>query len=607
MRISIQRRLWLVLAFFPFALFAQDGTLNTAFDTTGKVYTPFSSGSHDEAHAVAVQKDGRIVAAGKSEGKFAVARYWPNGLIDSTFGTNGKQVSDMYGGDGAKSILIQPDGKIILAGTGYIGDFTVVRYDTSGVMDPTFSGGYNMAGIGSPCYAWGSALQSDGKIVLCGRGSGDVVVMRFTTTGAQDATFGSGGIVQTDLGGSEEANGVAIQSSGKIVVAGSSNNYSGFLVARYKSNGVLDSTFGTNGKVITNIGTSYDNAYAVAIQADGKILVVGYGTYTYSQFALARYDTTGAIDSTFGTNGVVSTWFGYGHDIAYGVVVQLDGKIVVAGTITNSFGEYDFGVVRYNSDGSYDNTFGGSGRAQTDMGSILDYGNALAITSAGKIVVAGQSLVPTGRYSFALAEYHGSSGPLPVELASFSGRVERSTAELTWSTATETNSYGFGVERRTSREYGAGSREKEWQEVGFVQGAGTSNAAHAYSFADQNLPAGSYQYRLKQVDKNGSFKYSNTVEVEVGTAPKEFTLGQNYPNPFNPTTSLTFTLQQGGRTTVKVFDVLGQEVATIFDEEAEAGRVYQAQFNAAHVASGVYLAILETGGKRLVRKMLLLK
>jgi uncharacterized delta-60 repeat protein len=593
----------------PFAAFAQDGTLDTGFGTSGLVYTPFASGSYDEAHAVAIQKDGRIIAAGKSQGKFAAARYWSNGAIDSTFGTAGKVTTDMYGGNGAYAALVQTDGKIVIVGTGYVGQFGIVRYDTTGALDLTFAGsGWNMVGVGDPCYAYGAALQPDGKILVAGRvargGNDNIMVMRFNTNGSLDAAFGSSGIVETEFGGNEEAYGVALQSNGKIVVVGSNYN-ADFLVVRYKSNGTIDSTFGTNGKVLTPVGSSYDNAYSVAIQADGKIVVGGYATFTYSQFAVVRYDTSGVLDPTFNSTGIASTWFGYGHDIPYSVAIQSNGKIVAAGTVTNVSGEYDFGVVRYNSNGTYDNTFGSSGLVRTDPGSVLDYGNAMAIAPNGKIVVAGQSLVPTGRYSFAVAQYLGSSGPLPVELTSFSASVRGNGVELFWETATESNNYGFEIERLQIRNLNFEIRN--WSQVGFIAGSGTTTSPRQYSFDDNNVVAGRYSYRIKQIDKDGSFKYTQTAEVEVGLVPKEFTLGQNYPNPFNPSTTIEFTLPQDGRATLKVYNVLGQAVATLFDDRAEAGRIYHAQFDAAWFTSGVYVSVLESGGKRLLRKMVLVK
>jgi hypothetical protein len=188
---------------------------------------------------------------------------------------------------------------------------------------------------------------------------------------------------------------------------------------------------------------------------------------------------------------------------------------------------------------------------------------------------------------------------------------------LHWNTVTEVNNSGFDIERCIINPQSAISNlpaethgvqaGSQFSKVGFVSGSGTSAGPKQYSFIDHNLAAGLYSYRLKQIDRSGAFKYTQEVQVDVGTAPKAFTLGQNYPNPFNPSTTLEFTFERNGKATVKIFNILGQEVATVFNQEVEAGRIYQAQFNASHFTSGVYMSVLESGGKRLFRKMLLVK
>jgi len=144
-------------------------------------------------------------------------------------------------------------------------------------------------------------------------------------------------------------------------------------------------------------------------------------------------------------------------------------------------------------------------------------------------------------------------------------------------------------------------------QVGFIPGSGTSTSPKQYSFVDRNLSAGTYAYRLKQVDRNGAYKYSPEVDVVVGIAPKEFSLSQNYPNPFNPTTSIEFTVPSDGRVTLKVYDMLGREVTTLVDREVTAGEFQQVTFDASKLASGVYFSRLEFGGKELLKKMVLLK
>lgn len=188
---------------------------------------------------------------------------------------------------------------------------------------------------------------------------------------------------------------------------------------------------------------------------------------------------------------------------------------------------------------------------------------------------------------------------LPVQLTSFTATVSGLSAELQWSTASEVNNYGFDIERRA-----VGSAT--WCKVGFVAGAGASTAARQYRYADQ-APAGRYAYRLKQINVDGSFQYYGNAEVELGLTPKELSLNPNYPNPFNPSTTIEFTVPENGRVTLKVYDIVGREVATLFEGNAEAGRLYQAKFNASHLSSGTYISVLQNGSQRLVRKMLLTK
>ena len=196
---------------------------------------------------------------------------------------------------------------------------------------------------------------------------------------------------------------------------------------------------------------------------------------------------------------------------------------------------------------------------------------------------------------------------LPVQLVSLNATSERLDAVLTWSTATETNNYGFDIERRQVSNLQSSVSNLQWTKVGFVPGSGTSTSPHEYSYRDAGLEPGRYAYRIKQIDNDGTFAYYAAAEIEVGAAPKVLALNPNFPNPFNPVTNIEFTVPDNGRVRLKVFNVIGQEVATLFDAEAEAGRIYQATFNAASLPSGVYVSRLEFRGKSLLRKMVLMK
>ncbi|QQS38185.1 MAG: T9SS type A sorting domain-containing protein [Ignavibacteriales bacterium] len=194
---------------------------------------------------------------------------------------------------------------------------------------------------------------------------------------------------------------------------------------------------------------------------------------------------------------------------------------------------------------------------------------------------------------------------VPVELVSFNANIIEAGVNLNWTTATETNNRGFDVERKRVVSLQSSVSNTEWERIGFVEGRGTSTEAQTYSFVDEEVSSGKYQFRLKQIDFDGSYEYSNVVEVDVNLIT-EFLLEQNYPNPFNPTTKISWQLPVGSYQTIKVYDVLGNEVATVADEYREAGK-YEIEFEAGNLSSGVYYYQLLSGDLLLTKKMLLLK
>ena len=244
----------------------------------------------------------------------------------------------------------------------------------------------------------------------------DFAVARYNTNGTLDTTFGTGGKVLTNIGPSatttERAYGIAVQTDGKIVVVGGGNSASDFAVVRYNTDGSLDTTFGTGGKVITNVGTTIDEAYSVAIQTDGKIVVAGYAQISASNydFAVVRYNTNGTLDTTFDTDGKLTTPFGTGVDRANSVIIQPDGKIVAGGYTDNngSITNTDFALARYNTDGSLDTSFDADGKVTTGFGvtgTINDQINSIALQTDGKIVAAGYATI-SSKTQFALARYN---------------------------------------------------------------------------------------------------------------------------------------------------------------------------------------------------------
>ena len=405
------------------------GDLDPSFGTGGKVTTDFGPAS-DRAFAVAIQTDGKIVAAGDSgSGDFALVRYNTDGSLDLSFGSGGKVTTDFGGfGDSAFALAVQSDGKIIAAGAGAPGglccQFALARYQTDGSLDTSFHGdGRVLTPFGGNAQVAAIAVQSDGKIVAAGSMAtfdSLFALVRYNVDGSLDLTFGSGGKVTTDFGGFDAATGVAVQADGKIVAVGGGGSSNDFLLARYNVDGSLDASFGTGGKVVTDFG-GFDGAEAVAIQPDSKIVAVGRGG-VLTRFALARYNTNGSLDTGFSGDGKVTTlFFGENIESAAAVAIQDSGKIVVVGRVFQTF-DPSFALARYRANGDLDPTFGSGGKVTTDFGNPADVGvlcpsgrkdcseddgQAIAIQSDGKIVAVGGAGPCVPSCQFALARYLG--------------------------------------------------------------------------------------------------------------------------------------------------------------------------------------------------------
>ncbi len=398
---------------------ARDGDVDPSFGVNGKVFTDV--GGYDMAHDVALQSDGKIVVAGSNGSEFVVVRFNSDGSLDTSFGSSGKVVTSFNSDDEAHGVAVQQDGKIVVVGRGSpTQDFVVVRYNKDGSLDTSFgTGGKVITDLGGDMdQANAVALQPDGKIVVVGRKAShiygyDTAIVRYTAQGSLDTSFGSNndGKVIVNVGGFEEAHDVAIQADGRIVVVGEGGPGGNFVVLRLNANGTLDSTFGGSGEVLTDIGGDTDLANGVVLQADNKIVVAGaksssgYG----GDFAVVRYNPDGSLDSSFGTGGKVVTDLGGsnmpGSDEAYDVVLEPSGKILLAGRGGSS---EDFALVRYNSDGSLDGTFGNGGVVLDNLGN-WDQIDALALQQDGKIVGAGSSGGAVTS-DFAVARYLSSAG-----------------------------------------------------------------------------------------------------------------------------------------------------------------------------------------------------
>lgn len=359
--------------------YTPDGSLDPSFGTEGRVSTG--------VRALALQQDGKLVAVGGEEGSFALARYNSDGSLDSSFGREGTVSTQLGRVDAASDVALQADGKLVVVGQSFTGrsiDFAMVRYHPDGTLDSSFGTGGKVTsdfcahqieeqyaqqvGLGTiQGGGWRVRLQPDGKIVVAGKPSGvpcPSVVLRYTADGSLDPSFGTGGTVTTRIRDDGAASALVLQADGKIVVAG--NAAGSFALARYQPDGSLDPSFGTGGTVTTAISGTGDFVSALALQADGKLVVAGYVTMApeYS-IALLRYNPDGTLDTAFGENGKVTTG---DSNVATALALQPDGKIVVAGGARISARETNFALIRYNSDGSLDSSFGEGGKVTTRIG-----------------------------------------------------------------------------------------------------------------------------------------------------------------------------------------------------------------------------------------------
>jgi uncharacterized delta-60 repeat protein len=407
---------------------SQPGQLDASFGGDGKVTTDVTAGG-DFASEVVIQADGKIVVVGgarwENNPRFALLRYNPDGTLDTTFNGDGKVTTNFTRReDGAWAVAIQPDGKIIAAGDAGLrtgnSRFAVARYNADGTLDSSFGGDGKVTTqfTRADDPVAGIALQADGKIVVSGGAAwntrhANFALARYNTDGTLDMGFGDGGKVTTSFTrGRDFANEVLVQSGGKLVAAGyadypRTNGGSRFALARFETDGALDPTFGGDGKVTTDFTHRNDVVLDLALQADEKIVAVGIASSdgSNSKFALARYAADGTPDASFGGDGKVTTDFTLGYDQAEDVALQPDGKMVVGGATAGLGGR--FVVARYDASGVLDSSFNGGGIAATDFTRHDDFAFGLALQTDGNIVLAGGSGWGGSNPKVAVARYAG--------------------------------------------------------------------------------------------------------------------------------------------------------------------------------------------------------
>jgi uncharacterized delta-60 repeat protein len=409
--------------------FAASGDLDTTFGGDGIVRTDLTKGE-DDGFAVAIQPDGKIVVGGEAgiggrNPRFGIVRYNTDGSLDTSFGGGDGIVTINFTrhDDFIYAVRIQGNGKIVLAGAAayntHDSRFALARLKPDGSRDPKFGGDGKVVTNLTPSYDWanGMALQPNGKILVVGSVSagptnGKIGVLRYRVDGSLDPTFGGDGIVRTDATPTyDDGLAIGVEADGQIIVAGGAG-FAGpnerFVVLAYTPHGALDPTFGGDGKVYTDLTPEADVPYALAIQSDGNIVVAGgaaSGDKSDPEFGVVRYQRDGSLDPTFKGDGTVLTNFTPGDDGAYSVAIAPDGAIVAAGLAGNGTPAPRFAIARYLTDGTRDSTFGGDGKVTTDITGAFDSAWSVAVQADGSVVTSGVAGAGGRHPSFAVVRY----------------------------------------------------------------------------------------------------------------------------------------------------------------------------------------------------------
>jgi len=513
---------------------------------------------------------------------FSAAAFAQAGELDSTFGGDGK-VTTSFGGneESGRSVAIQFDGKIVVAGYSQNDTatlFAVARYDIDGTLDQNFGNGGKVTTQVSTdsCYYyygyndWGFAvvIQPDNKIIVAGRTWNhcttgiDFGIVRYNTNGTLDSSFGSGGRVNTDFNNSiDNAYALALQPDGKIVVAGQYEVHD-FAVARYNLDGTLDTTFSDDGKATVQIGgiLNISSAKTVAIQSDGKILLGGYTHEEYDlldsfKFCLVRFNNDGTLDFSFGENARISASIGGNDDICNSIILQADGKIIAVG-ITHIWGDAAKpAIVRYNNDGSIDSTFGVAGRVIIEQN--IDGGEASSVTLQpdAKILLAGDVSVGFDT--------------------------------------------GFGLFRLNSN----GTLDSAFGTNGIVvtQFATSSNANSIALESDGKIVlAGDIDYPPAEF---AAARYLSELQLGIINFSSIQSLSIIYPNPIHQTETLEYTLTKNESFTITLYDVNGKLIRNFISNEQRTAGAHKETLNMGALPSGNYVLTLSNGEQKMTVKM----
>ncbi|WP_337866378.1 T9SS type A sorting domain-containing protein [Ignavibacterium sp.] len=509
--------------------------------------------------------------------------FFAQSFFDAGFGKNGIVFPEINAQvNGAWSLSLQKDNKIILTGWAYSdeespSDISLVRLFENGETDSSFNPD-GLFSIGSSTWedALASAVQEDGKILIAGRyyngRSWDFLIVRFNEDGSIDSSFRHRGYITKDFGKDDRAFDIAVQNDGKILVCGFAERFNwDFAVSRFNQDGSIDTTFGEKGSLLLNIGTYNDVAFSIKVQKDKKIIVCGW-TYIFGSwdFAIVRLNPDGSLDKTFGSTGIVTTDYYSQYNTAHSVAIRSDGKYVAAGyTEKLGYSDTDIMLVRYNTDGTIDHSFGDNGIVLADYENADDFAWVVKFDKYDKLVVGGNTTI-------------NNSKILQVARFNSDGSPDISFGE---NGILVTQIAGFDEECRDL----------------LIQSDGKILLTGYYTDRESTK---TFVIRL-----TNPYNYINsTPEI----------LSNNFPNPFNSSTKIIYTIpeylisenQRVVHVMIKVYDLLGREIETLVDDDQEPGIyevIFASQNNSIELSSGIYFYRIQVGSISFVKKMMLIR
>lgn len=562
---------------FTVTVNAQPGTLDSSFGVNGIA----SVTGFEIANATALQADGKIVVAGEITGSFVVSRFNNDGSIDAGFGQNGIVKTNTYPSHNfytseATALAVQQDGKILVAGNGYYTDrysddqydFLIIRYNTDGSLDESFGDrGVVISDFERHVdYIANIILQTDGKIIAGGQSWINPLIARYNTDGSFDESFGDGkGWVRDQIGAVTSCRGLALQADGKILeLVGEQETFSHLV--RYKTDGTRDSSFGVNGKIVTD-AVDKEQLQDIVVQEDGKILAAGY-SYKDDIGAnvglLFRYNQNGSYDTSFGEGGKIITKIDTARMTISHVFIQPDKQIITTGGYSSKFdiSNYTGSVVKCNKDGSYNQHFGLNGMVLTTKGNAKD----AAFLQDGKMIILEGKL---GVYF--LSRYNGE----PVTDPQFA-KIKK------W-----LHKHGFTWDDFPHLAPG-GSIHVERSANGSIFNTIASIAAHnnsqPYSFEDPAPLAGTNYYRLTATTADGSNVSSNVIAIGNSDAASV----KVFPNPVKNSLQVTG-LSATQKTILTITDLSGAGRAAV----TVTGSSYN--WNIGQLKAGSYVLKIENG------------